>query len=375
MKDKYAQAIYRRILLLISFSALLAIGVTLILLIIVVSLLSFNVFYDFLTAILRFFYNTIGVRGTITVSFVTFFVLFSAILIRKRVRYLSQIIETIEDVSKGNFEATIPVYSKDELSKLASFVNRMADRLQFAIEEERQAVQAKNELITNVSHDLRTPLTSVIGYLRLIEEDRYKDEVELRHYVHIAYHKSKRLERMVNDLFEYTRVSYGGIRLNVSSINLIELIGQIVADYSLLSKEQNLEMQVSFDQEKLIIEADGDKLMRVFENLLTNAIKYGKEGKRVVVNVVECEESVVIQVINFGSKIPATDIPYLFERFYRIEKSRSEDTGGSGLGLAIAKNIIDLHKGTISVKSDENETVFEVQLPKNLNVPEQPVEH
>ncbi|SDZ53936.1 HAMP domain-containing protein [Evansella caseinilytica] len=367
MKYKYTAGLQRQLLKLLFYSALLAAGLTFLLIIFVLMLEITGMLFGPFRNFLQFMYYNLGPWLTIILTAAAFFVLFVIFLVRKKAEYLAQIIEAVEEASKGNWEVKLPVTAQDELGRLAASVNSMADRLQLSVEEERMAVHAKTELITNVSHDLRTPLTSVIGYLRLIDDDRYKDEVELRYYVNIAYEKSKRLERMVNDLFEYTRVSSGGLKLAVTPINLVELIGQLAAHFSLQLAEAGMEIILSFEKDKVMIPADGDKLMRVFENLISNAVKYGKDGKKVVIKLAEKENSVLVQVINYGSRIPSTELPHVFERFYRVEKSRSLDTGGSGLGLAIAKNIIDLHQGTISVVSDDYETVFKVELPKAGN--------
>jgi len=228
---------------------------------------------------------------------------------------------------------------------------------------ELQAEQSKSELITNVSHDLRTPLTSIIGYLRLIGEDRYQDEVELRYYTDIAYKKSRRLERMVNDLFEYTQMSYGKNILNRSVIDMHALIGQLAADFTFQLSEAGMEIRVSDQMGKSVILADGEKLMRALENLISNAMKYSKAGKYIDVSVTQSADQVIVQLKNYGPKIPASDLTHIFERFYRAEKSRSEQTGGSGLGLAIVKSIIEAHEGSITVSSSEQETVFEISLP------------
>lgn len=313
--------------------------------------------------IFNFFYALIGIENIYLfigfLFFTAYFILFS----HRHIRYFVEIVQTVEKIEAGNFHQNIRVRSKDELSQLANKINGIVDRLKVAMEEERKTEQAKNELVTNVSHDLRTPLTSIIGYLRLIEEDRYKDEVELRYYTEIALHKSYRLERMVNDLFEYTKLNNGRNVLNRSEINLIELVGQLAADFTLQLAEAGMEIRLLFEDEKALLFADGDKLMRAFENLLSNAIKYGKKGRRVDVKLSKDKENVVLQVINYGSPIPYAELPYIFDRFYRVEKSRSEDTGGSGLGLAIVKNIVDLHKGSITVSSNELQTVFEIKLP------------
>ncbi|WP_019120936.1 sensor histidine kinase [Brevibacillus massiliensis] len=309
----------------------------------------------------------VGAPVVFALTGIVFFVFYVVLLSRGTVKYLVEITRGVQQLSHGNFDLQIPVKSNDELGNLAENINWMARRLQSSIAEERLAVQAKNELITNVSHDLRTPLTSMIGYLRLIEEDRYRDEVELRYYVNIAYEKTRRLYRLVEDLFEYTRVSYGQVRLELSPINLVELLGQLAAEYSLQLRDSQMEIQLAFCEEKVMITADGDKLMRVFENLIANAIKYGREGKRVEIAVSRENDMVVIDVVNYGDPIPATDLPHLFERFYRVEKSRSEETGGTGLGLAIAKSMIELHQGSITVSSSTAKTVFRVKLPVNLS--------
>lgn len=293
------------------------------------------------------------------VFFLFYFIVFS----HSTVHYIARMMTTVQHMSQGRFDLAISEKRTDAFGDLARTINQMSRQLEASLEEERMAVQTKNELITNVSHDLRTPLTSVIGYLRLIEEDRYKDEVELRYYVNIAYEKSLRLGRMVNDLFEYTRMSHGDFKLQLADINLVELLGQLTAEFSLTLREEKMELQLHLTDESMIISADGDKLMRVFENLMANAMKYGRQGKWIDIELKRERSVAVVRVINYGPPIPSTDLPHIFDRFYRVEKSRSDETGGTGLGLAIAKNIIEKHGGTIGTKSDSKETVFEVRLP------------
>jgi signal transduction histidine kinase len=249
------------------------------------------------------------------------------------------------------------------MGKLAENINIMSAKLKSSMEEERQAVQAKQELITNVSHDLRTPLTSIKGYLQYIHENRYKDEVELMYYADIAYQKTLRLERMVNDLFEYTRVAYGQTKLKLVPIDLRELLGQLSAELRLMAEEAGMELAMDGPEERVMIKADGDKLVRVFENLISNAVRYGRDGRRVDIRLRQSGEMAEVRVINYGEPIPRKDLPYIFDRFHRVDKSRSADTGGTGLGLAIARNIVELHQGTITAASDEAQTCFTVKLP------------
>jgi signal transduction histidine kinase len=231
------------------------------------------------------------------------------------------------------------------------------------LDEERKAEQTKNELITNVSHDLRTPLTSIIGYLGLIEQDRYRDEVELRHYVQIAYSKAERLNVLIHDLFEYTRMRHDVIPLNKQAFNLVEMMNQLLVHYRLSLESAKMKGKLISNVGELTLMADPDKLVRVFENLLSNAITYGYAGGKVEIYLNHYEESAVVDIVNYGEAIPAADLPHLFDRFYRVDKSRAENGGGTGLGLAIAKGLVEKHGGSISVTSDGDSTNFRVRLP------------
>lgn len=272
---------------------------------------------------------------------------------------------TIGQIANGSLALNhkIIMRSSNPLSSMAANVNNLAGRLDAALEEERKAEQTKNELITNVSHDLRTPLTSVLGYLGLIEQDRYRDEVELRHYVQIAYDKSQRLNVLINDLFEYTRMRHDTAALKVTSFNLIEMLGQLLVQFRLPLEEAGMHSKMVTKETSMMVKADAAKLVRVFENLIANAMNYGKDGKQVIVTVQREPNAAIVEVINFGEPIPSTDLPYIFDRFYRVDKSRTQWSGGSGLGLAIAKSMIEKHGGTISVSSDMDQTSFRVSVP------------
>jgi signal transduction histidine kinase len=279
---------------------------------------------------------------------------------------LGKVNDAINDIAEGKLELhhQIPVQS-GVFGILAGNVNRLSQRLQLALDEERRAEQTKNELITNVSHDLRTPLTSVVGYLGLIEQDGYRDEVELRHYVSIAYDKSRRLHELIDDLFEYTRMRHDTIELKTAPINIVELLGQLLVQYHVPLGEAGMESGLSSSENVIMVQADTSKLVRVFENLISNAMLYGKDGKRVDVAISAGQNAVDVEVINYGEQIPASDLPYLFDRFYRVDKSRTQWSGGSGLGLAISKSIVEKHGGTIDVASNAQYTSFRVTLPLN----------
>lgn len=284
-------------------------------------------------------------------------------LSRNMIRYLEEISSGLQDISLGNSDVEIPIKSEDELGDLAANINNMSLRLHAAIKEERNAEKSKNELITSVSHDLRTPLTSVLGYLELIVNDRYRDEVELRYYVDIAHEKALRLQNLINDLFEYTKISYGGFTLKTSLIDLRELLEQLVEEFVPALQAAGMQSRLYIPGRHYMVSADGDLLVRVFENLMTNALRYGQSGKYVDIEISRADPHIAVQVANYGEPISEKDLPHLFDRFYRVEQSRSAKTGGSGLGLAIAKSIVELHGGTISVQAGQQRTVFEVTLP------------
>ncbi|MFC3768520.1 sensor histidine kinase [Paenibacillus sp. GCM10012303] len=304
-----------------------------------------------------------GVVALFVVAGVFFFIIHIFLLSRKQILYLHRITQAVQRIAGGQFDERIPVRYKDEMGDLAVNLNKMSEQLKTSIEDERRAERTKSELITNVSHDLRTPLTSITGYLGLIEQDRYRDEVELRHYVHIAYEKAKRLHVLIDDLFEYTRLSGGGLPLRLSEVDLVEMIGQLTAQFQYEMRQAGMDIRLSFPERKVMITADGDKLARVFDNLLANAVNYGKDGVYLDVFVRVDGAEAVVEVVNYGDPIPPQDLPHIFERFYRVEKSRTEDMGGSGLGLAISKQIVELHGGTIQAASDKSRTAFEVRLP------------
>ena len=230
---------------------------------------------------------------------------------------------------------------------------------------EREAEQSKTDLITNIAHDLKTPLTSIIGYLELLSGNKVQLSPEMQQkYLAIAYNKSRRLEQLIADLFSFTKLSYGKITMRVSYVDIVKLLSQLLEESYPSFVEKGLSYELKSNVPALEIAADGSLLARLFENLIGNAIKYGADGKRVTVriNAEEENDAVEVQVINYGYVIPEKDLPLIFNKFYRVDQSRSTQTGGTGLGLAIAKDIAQMHGGSIAVSSDLSGTVFTVRL-------------
>ncbi len=288
---------------------------------------------------------------------------FFLILVRKNVLYLEEITRTLDQISDGSLDIHISVKTHDELGKMAETVNSMAARLKASIEEERRLEKSKNDLIANMSHDLRTPLTSVLGYLQLISHMDCSDAEKVRQYSAIAYNQCKDLKVLIDDLFEFSKLNNSGIAISKAWISLGQLLEQVILGFMPSLTEAGMEYRLYFPGGKVMVNADPLLLTRVFDNLISNAIKYGKDGKYLDVELKGDGTEAVIRIINFGEPIPEADLPHVFERFYRVDKSRSGHDGGAGLGLAIVKSIIELHKGSVGVSSSEGRTVFIVRLP------------
>ena len=284
------------------------------------------------------------------------------------IRYISHISDAIQNISEGDLNTTIDVIGDDEFSSMAANLNKMAEDIRQLMEKERESERTKNELITNVAHDLRTPLTSIIGYLELLAGNTSMEEEMRQKYIDIAYTKAMRLEKLIEDLFGFTKMNCGKIAMHVGRVDIVKLLGQLLEEAYPNFAEKNLSYDLQSNVPAKMISADGNLLARLFDNLIGNAIKYGADGKRVLVQIFAGEEVVTVSVTNYGYVIPPDELPLIFNKFYRVERSRSSSTGGTGLGLAIAKEIVDMHGGTIGVTSDLNGTVFTVKLQVHFDV-------
>jgi signal transduction histidine kinase len=288
------------------------------------------------------------------------------ILSRRKVKYIENICHGIKKIANGDLDYRIRGRGIDELAVLANEINKMSFNLKYRIEEERKAEQLKSELITNVSHDLRTPLTSLMAYLQLADDEKTAVP-EKDKYVKIAREKSSKLKKLIEDLFEYTKLESGGIDLKKSNVNLVELIEQSIGELAIQAQDKNIAFDKNFSSNSIILNLDSDKMSRAFENIIANAVKYSRLGSSVNINLCELENEVSISFENIPDQLmeerAETMANKVFERFYRGDSSRNSNDGGSGLGLAIAKSIIDLHGGSIWAENDEN--LFRVSLKLN----------
>lgn len=291
------------------------------------------------------------------------FIMYFLMLTKKFINYIREISEGINQISQGNLDNRLDIRNEDEFAFLADKLNQMADDIKRIMENERRIEDSKKELITSIAHDLRTPLTSIIGYLDLVSSKELEQETQMK-YISIAYNKSKRLERLIEDLFTFTKFNLGEVKAHLSEVDMVKLLNQLADEFYPSFSEYRLEYRFIASHPNAVIMADGNLLARAFANLISNAIKYGRDGKEILINLVKNEAKVVIDITNYGVVIPEEDLEKIFRRFYRVENSRSVETGGSGLGLAIAQSIIEMHSGKIYARSDEQGTVFTVELEK-----------
>ena len=310
--------------------------------------------------------DTVIVLGYVIFG-IAIFTLTFLILQEKSIAYISRISDAIESISEGDLNTSVEVVGDDEFSSMAANLNKMVDDIRKLMDKERESERTKNELITNVAHDLRTPLTSIIGYLELLSGKVTLPPEMQKKYIDIAYSKAKRLEKLIEDLFGFTKMNYGKLSMHVGRVDIIKLLSQLLEESYPNFADKNLSYELQSNVPAKVITADGNLLARLFDNLINNAIKYGADGKRVLVKVHGERDTVQVSVINYGYVIPAEELPLIFDKFYRVEQSRSTHTGGTGLGLAIVKSIVEMHGGTITVKSDMDGTVFTVTLQTDFD--------
>lgn len=314
---------------------------------------------------LRLFMNTFGDLNFFLLIFVPLAVLFFFLFTKPYVAYFSKISSGIHHLANGDFQNRVHISSNDEFEHIAKELNMASAMLKEAVERGDFAENSKNQLILNLAHDLRTPLTSVLGYLDLLVKDDTLTEEQASQYTMIALSKARRLEKLINELFEVANMSIGKLNVDKKRLRLNQLLMQLNEELYPLFEQNHLESRLHL-QTDLEIFGDGDLLARMFENLLNNAIRHGKDGVFIEINGYMDGDAAVVEVINFGEPIPAGDLPFIFEMFYSGDQARSRSGGGTGLGLFIAKNIAEQHGGTVSAASDPRRTVFKVRLPSHL---------
>lgn len=277
-------------------------------------------------------------------------------------RTLNQITEAVSDLSA---QRVAYVVLPTQLREVELEFNQILSQMQRDRESAREAEQRKNDMIIYMAHDLKTPLTSVIGYLALLNDEK-EISAEIRDkYISIALRKSERLEDLINEFFEVTKYNFSTTVLTCSNVNLSLMLEQLLYEFEPIFREKGLTCAMSIAPE-LYVQCDVEQMERVFDNLFKNAYNYCYKNTVIHVSLQREQTEVCLTVENSGKTIPPEKLARIFEQFFRMDSSRNSDTGGSGLGLAIAKEIIELHHGSISCASADEKIVFTVRLPASF---------
>ena len=274
--------------------------------------------------------------------------------------YLNQVLEATEGIYSEE-EIRLP----EELRAAEEQLNHMKFQLERNVRAAKEAEQRKNDLIVYLAHDLKTPLTSVIGYLTLLRDEGQISEELRTKYLSISLEKAEHLEDLINEFFEITRFNLSTLTLETSRLNLTRMLEQITYEFQPMFKEKELVCTLDVPKD-LYVKWDVGKMQRVFDNLLRNAVNYSFEGGEILFSVEESDGEIQMICMNHGNTIPEEKLGRIFEQFFRLDSARATRSGGAGLGLAIAKEIIELHGGTIHAKSEEEEIRFIIRIPKEI---------
>lgn len=336
------------------------------LLVALIDRLSFQWLYDISPEVYNnfseFFYSITDLRTSI-IPILIIWVIGTLVLLYRLLKkvfgYIDEVGKATEDLVNKDVEY---IELPDELEEIKNRMNHLKRESEKNEKLAKENEEKKDELIVYLAHDIKTPLTSMIGYLSILDEIDDMPKKKQKNYISIALDKSYRLEDLINELFDVARFNSEKIVLEKEELNLNLMLEQIIDDFYPTLRELNKSIKLNYN-EPISINGDPDKLSRVFNNLIKNAISYSKEESEIVINLKKDNNNAIVEVINKGKQISKEKLSKIFEKFYRLDSARTSRTGGSGLGLAIAKDIVELHNGTIIAESNEKETTFRVTLP------------
>lgn len=309
--------------------------------------------YILLQTVKEYIILFLGITFLIGWVFITYY------FISKPLRYLDEVVVATEQLVVPSNE---PIVLPNEMFYAENELNRVREKALDNARTVKEAEQRKNDLVMYLAHDLKTPLSSVIGYLTLLRDEQ-QISAELRErYLSISLEKAERLEDLINEFFEIARFNLSNISLEYGKVNLTRMLEQITYEFKPMFLEKNLKCELEIAPDTMI-KCDVNKMQRVFDNLLRNAVNYSFDDSTIHIAVKQNGENLCIQFTNCGNTIPKEKLVRIFEQFYRLDVARSSRSGGAGLGLAVAKEIVELHNGTITAKSENEQIEFTVTLP------------
>lgn len=282
----------------------------------------------------------------------------------KKTLDISIINEGLKKLNEGNLDYNIEDTGQREVKELVDNINQIKDGYKIAVNEKVKNEKLKTELISNVSHDLKTPLTSIINYVNILKNSDITEE-ERKDYLDILEKKSLKLKVLVDDLFEVSKLNSGKMVLNKSDVDIISLVHQGVGEYSSLYEEKNIEFKVLSEEDELVLNLDGKLMSRVFENIIINALKYSLDNTRVYINIMNGDKYIEVNFKNISNYEMNFNEEEIFERFARADESRNSSIEGSGIGLSIARSIVELHNGNIKIEVEGDMFKLYIKIPKN----------
>ncbi|GIM28337.1 hypothetical protein CPJCM30710_10030 [Clostridium polyendosporum] len=303
----------------------------------------------------------------IFIAAIIVFIITFLLLVRREIKYINYIEKQVKFIANRNLGTTLEIRGRDELAELCKSINYMSLELKRSFEKERELENTKNELITNISHDLRTPLTAIIGYLDILKNEKFSNKESEKEYLNSTYNLAIKLKKLIDELFEYTRLSNSEIKLNLESVDINVVLNQLLGEYTPVFERKGLKIIKDFSDKELIAEVDIEKIIRVFDNILSNAEKYSYKSSDISIIIEKNNEYILFSFSNKCDPISQESLAKIFDRFYRVDVSRASKIPGSGLGLAISKRIVELHHGQIWVECDGDTIKINIRLPINGN--------
>lgn len=307
--------------------------------------------------------NTLGRIAVILAFFILLYFAIVPIYVLRKIAMLSSIIKATDNIADGKFDCVIEEKGKGNLPRLACNINNMKEGFKKSVEEQIKSERLKSELITNVSHDLKTPLTSIINYVDLLKSEELSPD-DRKNYIDVLDKKSQRLKVLIEDLFEASKLASGSIELKIEKLDIVQLLNQALGEFDEKIAKSKLNFKVSTSKPNIYLNLDGNKTWRVFDNLIGNTLKYAQPDTRVYLDITEYDEKIIVTMKNISAYEMDFDEEEIFERFKRGDKSRN--TEGSGLGLAISKNIIECEGGSMQINIDGD--LFKVIMEFNKSV-------
>jgi signal transduction histidine kinase len=290
-------------------------------------------------------------------------VLVNYLLTLRTTRRMNAVLGAVMQIQNGEYNVLLPNDNNDSLGELERNINLLAIQISDTLSQRKEIEKSKDDFIVNIAHDLRTPLTSIIGYLSFISDKQLTPEISAK-YAGVAYNKSQQLKNMIESLFDIAHFAMDTVPLNIERVNLKKLLLQKQDELYPQLHVSGMDIRLNLAEDISDVYADGSLLARVFDNLIINAIRHAKDGKVIDIETEPWHDMVRISVITHANPVPPEELERIFDKLYRLDKSRDTATGGKGLGLSISRRIIELHGGTLAARQAGDGTAFDIYLPK-----------